>query len=895
MIKCNKSIIDKFESNISEIKTGYNENGAVSIRQLEAINHAISQTGLEKHRKSKATLRQNGYEKGGNCVLTCTNGKLDINSAALYYCAFYIKSGLHPVLIYSTEHVFVGVWINKDRFFDISQDDSNVSLVKDSLYPQNGDLLLIDSWDAINSDYNFWNGLRSCEEKLLSIKKVLDFNSLNKADNNCIILDDFPYRSSEQTRECITTIISDMNFLSEKPTRNFRNVHFCNISEYDMSVSDMIQQINPYFIKNIPPDKQAAIAADAAMNMGCQGKNILLVCDENGLDSISGNIYNTGVNLNPDFISVIEDADYFDMDDENAWQVLRNMFFSKRNDTPNEEQAAYIAEQIDKFKDKEFTKQDIEEFYKLADKKKKLCTIPKGSTKTLLEIWKEYSENNLQKVPNNTKNNDLRQDIENAVFANFTNHNEILENIKKFAELRKKCIFKFEDGTFDVTDFNNNAHDISKFKNDIEKIYTNHKNLDSVYERIAGNNENIFSFEEMMEYKTAFEILLELKAPDIKAIDYSKYTTYIEYDKQKTYFSGGDADLYLDEYTSEELECLIKDIENIISMPSHRLSQDYKTSKDNVYGILKKIISADDIKLFSFFFVPINHRKKNDILSSFKKLISLRKEIHEDISVLRDIHEIFTASVNPNTFPRQYAWLEHHINIGKNSAVAEQIAKDCCLNDNNEIKSYMLQYLKDNGRKLNINPSFIKYIGEIRDFLNLNIYYDYLDAKNTVIGFGLGKYTEQTDECCSKDRIDDISSLAEKYLLNAVYLKLLNDSGVNIQDIPFTNQLYKRKLDDLKKHYSYLITHEKPSQPRIVACTPDKLEQYKDNTFDKMIICATEKIPYSPVEWAVERIGSITFMSESDDFSECPEGTVATLMNKNLNSFDYSEYNMEEN
>ena len=62
MIKCNGEIMRAFENQLNDIETGYNANGAVSISQLEKICHAVSKLGLEKYAKSKATLKQNGFQ-----------------------------------------------------------------------------------------------------------------------------------------------------------------------------------------------------------------------------------------------------------------------------------------------------------------------------------------------------------------------------------------------------------------------------------------------------------------------------------------------------------------------------------------------------------------------------------------------------------------------------------------------------------------------------------------------------------------------------------------------------------------------------------------------------------------------------------------------------------------
>ena len=106
-----------------------------------------------------------------------------------------------------------------------------------------------------------------------------------------------------------------------------------------MAVSDMIQKDNSsYFIKNIEIDKQAAIASDAALNIGCQNKNVLLLCDDdNNLSYISGVIDNTGLNLNPCFVSVAEDDDYFDMgDDESGIETLQMIFSKSKRPVWNE-------------------------------------------------------------------------------------------------------------------------------------------------------------------------------------------------------------------------------------------------------------------------------------------------------------------------------------------------------------------------------------------------------------------------------------------------------------------------------------------------------------------------------------------------------------------------------
>ena len=172
MIRCNGEIMRAFEYQLNDTEKGYNVNGTVGISQLEKICDAVSKLGLEKYAKSRATLKKDISMEGSDCVFNCLNGRLDMNSAAIYMCAFYIRAGLHPVLIYSSNDVFVGVWMNENKYFEIfgEHECSNASLVKSAVYPQHGDLLLIDSWSVIDGNYNFWNGSQSCEEKIFSVK-----------------------------------------------------------------------------------------------------------------------------------------------------------------------------------------------------------------------------------------------------------------------------------------------------------------------------------------------------------------------------------------------------------------------------------------------------------------------------------------------------------------------------------------------------------------------------------------------------------------------------------------------------------------------------------------------------------------------------------------------------
>ena len=897
MIKCNGEIMRAFENQLNDIETGYNANGAVSISQLEKICHAVSKLGLEKYAKSKATLKQNGFQNGYDFVFNCPNGSLNINSAAIYMCAFFIKAGLHPLLIYSSNYVFVGVWVKANQFFEVfgEHETSNAFLIKNAVYPQKGDLFLIDSWNAINGKYNFWNGSKYCEEKIPSVKRIFDFDHLNNGNPDCIILDESPYRTSKQTRMYVSQIISSRMFSSDRPSRDFRNVHFFDMSQYDMSVSDMIQQNNSYFIKNINTEKQITLAVDSSLNMCCQGKNVLLVCDEDILGNISIHMENIGLKANHGLISMEEYEDYIDIDDDNGWEILKSLFLPKKKDVPSPPKKEIEKEPVKEYEDIAFTDGDMAEFFSLADKQKILSSIPDGSNKTLLDIWKDYYENHSAE---NELNKDAKRtilpELDKCIEQHFEECEEILKHLKKFADLRAKCLLDLDGDTFDFVCFNDGSLDIDEFVCDVDRIYESQKNLDGIYYRISSENENRFCFEDMMKYKEAFEKLLGICDCGKNIITYREYLEYLDYKNNKKFFSGGDVDECLGEYTADELDIIIKDIETAVKPSVKRFSQNSQTAKSNVYSLLKRIVPSEYETLFSPLSISVwNNRHKNEILSSFKHLVSIRKNIFQNFDVLKNLNEIFRENVNEDNFDRQCSWFMCYNVICKNSAFAEEIARNCCLGAN-EIRSNLEKYINDYNNSIKIEKILLKYISQLWERIHSNIYRDYLSEREILIQYGIKNFIHYVDESDSTNSIDETLSCIEKYLIKIRSLTAIRNANADIQEIPYIHELYKRMLNDLKQHYYYLITNEQPDNSRFLICTPSQTEKYKTLSFDKLIICETEKIPYSFLECIMENIGCVIFMSESQEFSKDNEDSVASLMDNNLNPFDYSLYGSEE-
>ncbi len=892
-IKCSAEVMRAFENQLSDTETGYGQNGAVNIPQLERVCRAVSRLGLEKYAKSRATLKQDISREGSDCILSCKNGRLDMNSSAIYMCAFYIRAGFHPVLIYSLNDIFIGVWTKENKYFEMSgeQKESCASLIKNNVYPQKGDLLLIDSWNAVNGEYNFWNGSQACEEKIPSVRRIVDFNRINRGSSDCIILDESPYRTRTQIKENVSALISSKQFSSEKPVRNFRNVHFSDMSCYDMSVSDMIQQNNSYFIKNVNSGKQIILAVDASLNMVCQGRKVLLVCDEDMLGSVSVHIESIGLKANHGFISMTEYEDYIDMDnDENNWEVLLDILhFPKKKGSPPEEKVT--EEPVQEYDDTAFSDAGMEEFFRLADREKRLFSVPAGSDRTLWDIWKDYSGNCSAGSGFDKDSEKILSELDKCIEQNPRKCREIIEHLRKTGELRKKCLIDIDSDVFDFTCFNQD-YQIDEFTRDTDRIYESRKKLDSIYFRISPVYENPFCFEDMMKYKEAFEKLLEIRDCGENPIDYSEYQKYLSYKENREFFSGGDADEYLDEYSAGELDDLIHDIETCCAKPLHMNSQDTQTAKSNVYSLLRKIVPAGDEASFRSIF-SWNPRRKNQILSFFRQLVAVRKSICQNFAVLKSLNEIFRENVDKNSFDRQCAWLRCCMELSESSQVAEEMARYCCSGEN-EIKSDMKKYIAGYNNSITIDESLLKYIGVIHELIHSNVYQDYLSEKEILTGYGLGSFTGCIEHCDSQISVDETVSLIEKYVVKAGSSAVIRNAGENIQEIPYIHALYERMLKDLKQHYYHLMTHEQDVQTGFVICTPGQAYKYETLHFDKLIICETEKIQYSSLERLMQDTGYIVFMSELQELPRDDEESDISLVEEELNPFNYCQYGPEE-
>ena len=896
-IKCSKYIMDIFDERISELDIGYKD-GCIDICDLEELNNVISSLPLQKHGHSHNNPHMIRITKDEDHIFNGSCGKLDTDTAAIYYCAFCIKAGLHPVLIYYSDHVGAGIWMDEDAGFE-TENLPVFEAVRNSVYceSENGQLLLIDTWDAIGSTYNFWEGSQACLKRLKNIRMVFDFKSWNNGDLDCIIPDERQYRTDEQTRAFITSTLGGRDFGSVKPSLNFRNVHFFDLSQDDRAISDMIQNNYSFLIRNVNEDKQIILSLDAALNMNCQDKAVMIMAQGNTIEKALGKLEA----MRMDNIAEL-DGSLFDIDDERPVDTListmgelKENFISFIYKNMSQEYIEHEPEKNEASDDNsdiktEFTDNDRNKFLKLADDQKILLKKPKNSDKTLFEIWEGYFSEHMDKMlDNNELSAPVIQDIQ-AMTANNTDYDKVIEHIRAFSESRKKCIIRLNDDD-SICDFITGIdarHQNERFSEDIDTIYQNRLRLNDIYFKICDpqrkNNHEIISFDSMKKYK---DIFLKFLAPNVSSDAssiFSSYKSYLEYENKKSDFVGGDFEKYYCSLNGEEQNELLPNIKQVLNTtPLHILSQNHRSARAKTDELIKAVMPHYNR----------NTQKNTDTLKKLEELIELRQTINDDqMKIFKYLQDIFNDKVSEKMFAQQYEWVKGYINMEGDSIAAERMVR-CCSDTDSEIRREFFDRLNDyNNASKNLPEEMITCVSSIKEFLDSSIYDEYNHEKSWLMENRISNYTEMISSAVDEDNIDSITEFFERAIHKYYIEQLFRSQRISMQAIPYNRQKYELLLRKLKKSCIYSIRQKTEDDQRIVFCSSHDVESYQERKFHKLIICGAENIDYELLGSVIDNSENVIFMCEKDDFSS---DSVVSLLGEDIMSFDYSKNDSEGN
>lgn len=892
-LECCRQIIERFERESADQLPGYDSHGNTNIERLEKINNIISGLGLIKLSHKKSSTIQKGTSDNENCVLRCINGRLDMNSAAIYYCAFYIKAGLHPVLIYYSDCVGIGVWMNDRSKLTYDDNDSNYDILNRYTYPEKDNLLLIDTWDALgNKSYDFWGGLHKCISRLSEAKCILDITELNEGNSDCILYDERPYMTEEKTREKTKTTLFSKKFLSGYLHRDFRNVHFISaFSEYEESVSDMIQTENSFFIKNMPADKQVMISVDAAMNSALNDKRIFILANNDMFQHISDMFCYMDIYKNEKLIDIVDDSRFMlNMDYERPIDVLKNIIGENRKKDHIRKAKKKLPETLFYEADlsdqayENFDDNDIEQFKETALKKTRLSAKPAGLNGTFYDMYNKYKECRMDKISEDTYSNDMKaifNELKKYYFGSGDHIDSLIDNMQENALYRKESIISIGDRIFDIFYFfKDNKNEYYRFKNNIDSICEYMEKLDNIYLDISGEEkESDFSFECMMEYKSIF-MDISSSGTHVSCPDYSVYEKYLEYKELITSFAGSDIEKILDQYSDSEKKQLIDDIETVMIPAKYDRSQNYKTARSNVSSLIQKITSKKSKILSLLKIMP-----PDDVLEDLKAIITARSAIGKFFDTVRNTYDIFAGSVNEKNFSRLYIWTDNYLKIKTKSGVAEEIARKC-INDEEFYEKLHDCIILLNDCLEGVNSEIHTNIKNIKSHTDNEIYEKYLDTKEYLIKNGMSDYVCKIEESTDKNYIETVSVRAVNFMYKIFIEDQFSANHISIPDVPFIDNDYDRLLKKVRDHYVYILRNGEYERVHIVICADFIPEFYADSEYDKFIVCGADNIDYDTIGEILEKSSNVVVLAENDVFND---DSIASLMTMDMNAFDYSK------
>ena len=877
-----------FEEKLNQLDVGY-KNGIVGIGELESINNIISSLPLQKRSGKQQPQHIAINIKDKDHIFNCSCSKLDIDTAAIYYCAFYIKAGLHPVLMYYSDHVGVGVWLDKNAGFG-SSDQPMLEKLKKSVFHggKNGKLLLLDTWSAVGSTYNFWDGSAYCMKKLDSIKMLFDFNYWNKGNLDCIILDENQYMTDEQTRSLITGTLHKLEFGDLNLSENFRNVHFFDIDSFDRKISDIIQNDYSFYVKNINAEKQISICLDAALNMNCSDKSVIILAKSRVIDRALRKLRNIGAE------NIVElDEELFETDERPIDILVKTMeelksgfieFIHKRLLKYNT-QKAEISNDEDEISNDEvpenLTEDEQKQFFELSDKEKKLLEKPENSDKTLMELYEVYFNKKMYKLFDNIpKNHAVIQDIETVKEKNLRLY-EVKEHICNFSQIRKNCILQLDDAgkVFDLIALIKEKQ-TDRLKKDFANIAENKAKLNDIYFNICKPNEkNIpkkITPQCMEKYKNIFRQFLGLSPLPHISETFESYKNYLEYKHEKSYFSGDDFEKYFIKMSETEKNQLKSDIMTLKTVSNYDVSQKYKTTELRVNSIIKSIMpeNADDMEIL-----------KDKLLRTVELRIDIKDE---NIKIFKCMDAIF-SNVNEKKFVRQYAWVKGYNKINCCSIAAEVIVNEC--SDNAEIYDNFKTYLEKYDIANSTLPKEITdSIENINQLLSSDLCDKYENERSWFTENGISNYFSKI---CKMVEYEDIDKETEffKNAIEKIYIEqVFKAYNMNLQAIPFEQEAYQLLFNKLKKSYQYKIIHKTDNDKRIVFCPCRDAQNYHNRNFNKLIILGAEDVDYERLSTLITKSENVVLMCDKESSSK---DSIISLLGENIVTFDYSSSNME--